>query len=154
MKKTKFTFVDFFIILAVILVVAVGFIFLKSGNEAGAETKKVNFTVLATAQQKGLSELVKEGDDVVISFSEDVHATVVKAYEETRVDYYFNSFTGRYVKGTFNDKSDVYVELTADAVISDTAISKDGLPIRVGDEMPVRGKGYVVKGYVVDVTEE
>ena len=150
----KITFIDVLIVIFVALVVLVAVFMLKSGSGATANTTKVNFTVLATAQQEGLSELVKAGDDVVISFSEDVHASVVKAYEEDRKEYHFNNFTGKYLSEKVPGKSDVYVELTADAVVSDTAISKDNLPIRVGDEMPVRGKGYVVKGYVVDVTAE
>ena len=79
---------------------------------------------------------------------------MVEAYEEDRVEYHFNNFTGKYVSNKIQEKSDVYVKLTADVTTSDTKFSKDNLPIRVGDEMPVRGKGYVVKGYVVDVTEE
>jgi len=154
MKKNKFTFVDFFIVVMVLVVAAVAFVVLKPGKSNTAQTSKVNFTVLATAQQEGVSELISSDDDVVISFSEDVHATVVDAYEEDRVEYHYNSFTGKYIQSTVQDKSDVYVKLTADAVVSDTAISKDGLPIRVGDEMPVRGKGYVVKGYVVAVDVE
>lgn len=154
MKKVKFTFIDFFIIFFALAVIVTGVFFLKSGAGSDTEMNKVHFTVLATNQQKGISELINEGDDVVISFSEDVHATVSEAYEEDRKDYYFNTFTGRYVQGKVQGKSDVYVKLTADADITDTAIIRDGLPIRVGDEMPVRGKGYVVLGYVVDVTEE
>ena len=150
----KITFIDVLIVLFVAVVAAAAVIILKPGADKTVDTRKLSFTVLATAQQEGLSELVKAGDDVVISFSEDVHATVVEAYEEDRVEYHFNNFTGKYVSNKIQEKSDVYVKLTADVTTSDTKFSKDNLPIRVGDEMPVRGKGYVVKGYVVEVTEE
>ena len=150
----KITFIDVLIVLFVAVVAAAAFFVLKPGTNSAQNTTKLNFTVLATAQQEGLSELVTAGDDVVISFSEDVHATVVEAYEEDREEYHFNSFTGKYVSSKVKGKSDVYVKLTADVTTSDTGFSKDNLAIRVGDEMPVRGKGYVVKGYVVDVTEE
>ena len=150
----KITFIDVLIVLFVAVVAAAAVIILKPGADKAVDTRKLSFTVLATAQQEGLSELVKAGDDVVISFSEDVHATVVEAYEEDRVEYHFNNFTGKYVSSKIQEKSDVYVKLTADVTTSDTKFSMDNLPIRVGDEMPVRGKGYVVKGYVVDVTEE
>lgn len=154
MKKSKFTFIDLFIVLVVVAVAFVAYLFLKPSEGATAKTTKINFTVLATAQQEGISSLVTSGDDVVISFSEDVHATVVDAYEEERKEYHFNTFAGKYIQGKVKEKSDVFVNLTCDATVSDTAISRDGLPIRVGDEMPVRGKGYVIKGYVIDVTEE
>ena len=154
MKKNKFTFVDFFIVVAVLAVAVVAFLVLKSGNSNNGELSKVNFTMLATRQDEGISELIKPGDDVIISFSEEVHATVVEAYEKDRVEYYFNNFTGKYVSGKVPGKSDVYVKLTANAKVSDTAITVDGLDIRVGDEMPVSGKGYVAKGYVVEVEEE
>ena len=154
MKKGRFTFVDIFIVLMVVVVAAVGYLILKPGSAQKADTKTVKFTVLATEQDEGVSKLIGEGDDVIISFAEDVHANVVNAYEEERKDYYFNAFSGKYIKGKVDNKSDVYVELTADAVVSDTEISVDGLAVRVGDWMPVRGKGYVVTGYVIDVTEE
>ena len=150
----KITFIDVLIVLFVAVAIAAAAIILKPSADVAENTKKLSFTVLATAQQEGLSELVNAGDDVVISFSEDVHATVVEAYEEDRVEYHFNNFTGKYVSNKIPEKSDVYVKLTADVTASDTEFSKDNLAIRVGDEMPVRGKGYVVKGYVIDVTEE
>ena len=154
MKKVKFSFIDICIVLMAVLLVVAGIIILRPSQKNSEQTSKVVVTVLATNQEAGLSELVTAGDDVVISFSEDVHATVLEAYEEQTKEYHFNTFTGKYITGKPQGKSDVYVKLTCDAQITDTAISKDSLPIRVGDEMPVRGRGYVVKGYVVDVTEE
>lgn len=154
MNKKRFSFIDICIVVVAILLVICGILILKPGKGNGEQTTKINFTVLATNQVAGLSELVKPGEDVVISFSEDVHATVVEAYEEESKEYYFNNFTGKYVLGKLQGKSDVFVKLTCDATVSDTEISNGGLPIHVGDEMPVRGKGYIVKGYVVDVTEE
>ena len=154
MKKNRFTFVDIFIVLAVVVIAVAGYIILKPESGISKETKPVKIKMLATAQDEGITKRINDGDDVIISFSEDVHATVVDAYEEERYEYFFNAFSGKYIKGRVQDKSDVYVELTAEAVVSDTAISVDNLSVRVGDWMPVRGKGYVVTGFVVDISEE
>lgn len=151
MKKAKFTFVDFFIIAVVIVALGAGVWFLmpKSPDE---KASKVNFTVLATEQNKGVGSLIQAGDEVMISFSDDVYATVVNVREEERTEYFFNNFTGKYVSDKVADESDVYIELTCDADEYDTEIVTDfDTAIRVGDRMPVRKKGCVVNGYVVDV---
>ena len=154
MKKAKFTIIDFFIVAAVVVVLGVGAYFLMPKNSEETSSK-INFTVLATEQNKGASSLLNAGDDVIISFSSDVHATVVDVREEDRTEYFFNNFTGKYVSDKVDGKSDVYIELTCDAEVTDSEIVTDhDLAIRVGDQMPVSKKGYVVNGYVVDVQVE
>ena len=154
MKKAKFTIIDFFIVAVVIAVLVAGVYFLMPKNTE-EKPSTVNFTVLATEQDKGVGSLFEVGDDVIISYSADVHATVVGVREEDRTEYFFNNFTGKYVSAKVENKSDVYIDLTCDADVTDTEIVTDyDLAIRVGDKMPVRKKGGVINGFVVDVQVE
>ena len=152
MKKTKFTFIDFFIIAVVVVLLGVGIYFLMPKQTGDEEAPIANFTVLATDVDKGVGSLIKAGDEVTISYSADVKATVVSVREEESIEHFFNNFTGKYVSDKVEGKSDVYIELTCP--IEETAtgiVTEYDLGLRVGDQMPVRKKGCVVQGYVVDV---
>lgn len=152
MKKTKFTIIDAGIILLVAVLVLVGMKVVGIGF-GGEETKEVYFTVLGTKAEEGVSEAIKEGDKVSISFSEEAYATVVSATEEPHKEYQLIEGKGIYSEHELEGKSDVKVLLKCDAKVSDTDISNGNVPIRVGEETPVCGKGYTVKGYVIDVEE-
>ncbi|MBQ7985730.1 MAG: DUF4330 domain-containing protein [Clostridia bacterium] len=152
MKKTKFTIIDAGIIVVLLAVIVIG-IKVLGGNYNSGETKEVYFTVLATKQDAGVSEVVKAGEKVSISFSEEAYATVLGASEEPYVEMQLNEGKGLYFQHEVEGKSDVKVLLKCDAKISDTKIANGNVAIRVGEEMPVCGKGYTIKGYVVEVEE-
>ncbi len=152
MKKTKFTIIDAGIIVVLLAVIVIG-IKVLGGNINGGETKEVYFTVLATRTDAGVSEVVKEGEKVSISFSEEAYATVLGASEEPHRESRLNEGKGMYFTHEVEGKSDVKVLLKCDAKISDTKIANGNVAIRVGEEMPVCGKGYTIKGYVVEVEE-
>ena len=152
MKKTKFTIIDAGIIVALLAVIVIG-IKVLGGNYNSGETKEVYFTVLATKQDAGVSEAVKEGEKVSISFSEEAYATVLGAEEEPHKESRLNEGKGKYFTHEVEGKSDVKVYLKCDAKISDTKIANGNVAIRVGEETPVCGKGYTIKGYIVEVEE-
>lgn len=152
MKKAKFTIIDAGIIVVLLAVIVIG-IKVLGGNFDSGETKEVYFTVLATGADSGVSEVVKEGEKVSISFSEEAYATVLGASEEPHKESRLNEGKGMYFTHEVEGKSDVKVLLKCDAKISDTKISNGNVAIRVGEEMPVCGKGYTIKGYVIEVEE-
>ncbi len=152
MKKTRFTLIDALIILAVILVAAVAVIkLMPSGNR---QNGSVEFTVMADYVDAGSGDLVKVGDKVWISYSETTEATVTAVEEEEYIEREFNKQTGKYVSYPVKGKSDLKITMECDASISDTAIENEKTPIRVGNFMPVRNKGYVFNGYVIEMEEK
>lgn len=152
MKKMKFSFVDAVIVLAVIAVLVLG-IKLLPGISAGGEQKEVYFTVLASKSDEGIDGLVNVGDEVQISFSEQAFATVVGVSAEPSEEYEYFQPKGVYMTHVLEGKSDVKVLLKCMADVSETKIANGDVPIRVGEEMPVRGKGYTLKGYVIELEE-
>lgn len=153
MKKTKFTVIDALIILLVILVGAVAILKLAPGLFTAEEKQKVCFAVTATGVDEGISNVVEIGEEVSVSFSEKAYATVTGVSEKPHEESEFNKNTGKYVSQEIDGECDVTVLLECDAVITDTEIQNGEVAVRVGNEMPVRGKGYTIKGYVVDVYE-
>lgn len=153
MKKVKFTIIDAGIIVAILAVIVIG-IKVLGGNVDSGEKKEVYFTVLATRVDEGLSEAVKKGDEKVsISFSEEAYATIIDASEEPHKESRLNEGKGVYFTHEVEGKSDVKILLKCDAEISDTKIKNGNVAIRVGEWMPVCGKGYTITGYVVEVEE-
>lgn len=154
MRKVKFTLIDLAIVIVAVAVLVIGIKVLGGNLFSGGETKEVYFTVLASKADEGISQMVKEGEQVSISFSEEAYATVLGASEEPHKESKLNEGKGIYFTHEVEGKSDVKVLLKCDAKISDTKISNGNVAIRVGEEMPVCGKGYTIKGYVVEVEEE
>lgn len=153
MKKFKITFIDVAIVLLIAAVAAVALFIFAPAVSNSAETKEVYFTVMATEAEEGISKLVEQGEKVSISFSEEAYATVIGAGEEPCEKYEYFQPKGFYMTHRVKGKSDVKVFLKCDAKVTDTEILSGNLAIRVGEEMPVRGKNYTIKGYVVEIEE-
>ncbi len=151
MKKSKFTIIDAVIIVVVLAVLAVGVKILKPDLFAENEKGEVAFTVLVSKCDEGTGDIIKPGDEVSISFSEQAYATVVGVSEEPCEESEFFEPKGMYMTHRIEGKSDLKILLKCPVSISDTKIANGEVPIRVGVEMPVRGKGYTVKGYVVEL---
>ncbi|MBO5060593.1 MAG: DUF4330 domain-containing protein [Clostridia bacterium] len=154
MKKIRFTVIDALILLVVIAVLVFGIKFVTQNNTSAGETKEVYFTVLASNVDEGTGSIIKEGDEVSISFSEQAFATVVGVSEEPYKESKFLEAKGFYTTHEVEGKSDLKILLRCPADISDTRIANGEVPIRVGGEMPVRGKGYTVKGYVIELEDK
>lgn len=153
MKKTKFTFIDAIIILFAVVLILAAALFLKSSDVGTNNEKNVYFTVMATEAQEGITEFIKEGDEVSISFAKEAYATVVGASEvPCEKDEYFLP-KGIYMTHAVPGKADVKVLLRCKANVTDTEMSVGEVTIRVGDEMPVIGKSYTLKGYVIEAED-
>ena len=154
MKKAKFTIIDAGIILVAAVLMVVGISVLGGKIGAPGEKKEVYFTVLASRVDEGISSTVKENQEVGISFSEEAYATVVGVSEEPHKEHRFFDTKGYYLEHTIEEKSDIKVVLKCEAEVTDTKISNNNVPIRVGESMAVCGKGYTLTGYVIEVEEK
>ena len=153
MKKTKFTIIDLGIVIVFLAVVAVGIKVLGGNFGTKGETKEVYVTVLATKVDSGVSEMIKGGERVSVSYSEEAYATVVGASEVPHIEKQLFEEKGYYSTFEVEGKSDVKVLLRCDATVADTRISNGNVPLRVGEEMAVCGKGYALNGYIIEVDD-
>ncbi len=151
MRKTKFTVIDALIILVVILAAIV--VVMKFRPSDDGETGKVEFSVLASCVDEGSGKIIEVGDEVLISYAETTYATVTAVEEDEYIESEFNKKLGKFVSNPVVGKSDLKITVECSADISDTAIKNGKTPIRVGNSMPVRGKGYAFNGYVVEIEE-
>lgn len=152
-KKVKFTVIDAVIILVVLaaLVVGVKKLVPMIANTSGSE--KVDFTVLVQKEDMGFADAITVGDNVTVSLTEKDGGTVKEVRTEPAVTMAYNSIDGTYANEIIEGKYDVYITIEADASVSDLAVKTGGTAVKVGAEVPVRGKGYASMGYVIEIND-
>lgn len=149
-KKVKFTIIDALIIVAVIAAAAVVFkIFAPAKMSAGGNQTKAVFTVLLTGKDKDFADAISIGDVVSISNKEKDTGVVTAVEAKLAESLEYNANDGKYTIQTINDKKDVYVTIEAEATADEKLIQAGTTPIKVGLEIPVRGKGYASMGYII-----
>ena len=152
-KKAKFTVIDVIIILVVIAAVAVGAYKFVPSMINSDKQEKIEFTVLVQNQDKGFADAISTGDKVTISLTEKDGGIVKSVKAEPAVTLAYNSIDGEYSNEVLEGKYDVYITVEADADVSDLAIKTGGTAIKVGADIPVRGKGYASSGYVIEIND-
>ncbi|MBR4173686.1 MAG: DUF4330 family protein [Clostridia bacterium] len=149
----KFSIIDVLIILFLVIIIVFGFLKVKNMIVSGQSEQKVHFTMLAADVDKGTGDIIKEGDVVSISLKEKAYATVIGVTETEHYEDKFNQNLKRYVSQPVDGVSDILLELECDAKVSDTEITNGNVPLRVGEESYIHGKGYSLRGYIVIVND-
>ena len=152
-KKRKFTVVDVIIILVVLAVLAFGAKKLLPSILHPSGMQHITFTVMLPQQDDNFAEAVQIGDKVTISLTEKDGGVVKEVKSEPATAIAFNSIDGSYANEVIEGKTDVYVTVEADVVSSDLALKTGGTAVKVGAEVPVRGKGYAAMGYVIEIDD-
>ena len=154
MKKSRFTIIDVCIVLIALVLIVVGISVVGGKITPDKNKKEVYFTVLVDCVDEGMSKIIKENDRISISYAEELHAPVVGAPEEPHERSQYIESKESYLTHILEDKSDVKVVLKCDAEVTDTEITNGSVKIRVGEGIPVYGKGYSLYGYIIDVEEK
>ncbi len=152
--KKRFTFIDGIITAVVIAAVAAAGVMAASKAGIGAEHKRATFTVLLASQEPGVAEAMTVGDKVTLSYTDKDRGTLTGIETKPAETMTFDSINGEYRMEPVEGKEDVYATVEADVNVTDEYIKTGETLIRVGSEMPVRGKGYVAKGFVITLDVE
>lgn len=152
-KKIKFTVIDAVIILVILAALAIGVkkvipMFMNAGGD-----EKIDFTVLIQKEDIGFADAITVGDNVTVSLTEKDGGTVKDVKAEPAVTLAYNSIDGAYSNEIIEGKYDVYITIEAEASVSDLVLKTGGTAVKVGAEIPVRGKGYASMGYVIDIND-
>ena len=153
-KKVRFTVIDALIILIVIAVAAIGTVKFAPSLFIKTEKSKVEFTVLISEKDISFADAMTIGDRVTLSLTEKDGGVLKNIEAKVAETVTFNSIDGSYKIQQIEDKRDIYLTIEADVEKSDLAVKTGGTEIRVGEEIPVRGKGYATSGYIIEVNEE
>ena len=153
MKKVKFSAIDILIVIFLAAVIVFGFMKVKNAIIKGESAQKIQFTVLATNVDTGTKDIISIGDKVSISLKEKAYAKVIGVTETEHYEDKFSANLGKYVSQAIDGKADLMIQLECAANVSDTEILNGNVPIRVGEESYIHGKGYSLHGYIVTVDE-
>lgn len=153
-KKIRFTVIDALIILIVIAAVAIGAVKFAPSLFIKTEKSAAEFTVLISEKDISFADAISVGDRVTLSLTEKDGGVVKNIDAKVAEAVTFNSIDGSYKIQQIADKRDIYLTVEADVEKSDLAVKTGGTEIRVGEEIPVRGKGYATTGYIIEVNEE
>lgn len=152
-KKRKFTVIDVIIIIVVIAALAFGAKKLLPSILHPSDMERITFTIMLAQQDEAFAEAIKAGDKVTISLTEKDGGIVREVRSEPATAIAFNSIDGTYANEIIEGKTDVYVTVEADVAANDLALKAGGTAIKVGSEIPLRGKGYASMGYIIEIND-
>ena len=153
-KRIKFNGMDLFIVIVVVAVLAAAFYFFAGRGGAGSAMSS-NVSVKATVELKAKNEnyasAIKPGDKVMIGEKEKMTTTVEKVEVKPAKTTGYDILDGRVLNSAVPNEYDVQVTVTADGAETDKSVEIDGVPIRVGQNAAMFGKGWSSTGYVINI---
>lgn len=150
--RKKWTVIDTIIIILVIAVAGVGYMMLGR-KTSGGEKAKAEMVVLISNQVPELADAMKAGDSVTLSLTEKDSGVIKDIKTETAEVMVYNSIDGEYDMEQIEGKVDIYATVEIDCTVNDYAITVGSTPVKVGSQIPFRGKGYATQGYVIEINE-
>ena len=143
------------VLIVIVIIVAGIFVWRSfSGGTAGGESLGLTYTIELNNLEKNTADAIKKDDKVVISDKEKDTATVVAVSVEPEQDITFNKQRGEFtmVQNPVKYKATVVLQAKGHQTDSDFMIGSTN--VKAGIEMPVKGKGYAGKGFVMSVNAE
>lgn len=157
MNKPKFNFIDALIILAAVLVICAGVLFLNGRRAAagGSAPVGVEYKIQLTQIRKPLADAftaaMKNGETVYVSDKERAAATLVDVEVGPARKITTDTSDGRTYWTEIDGYYDVVLTLRSEGSDTDSQINAGSVPIRVGEEMAVKGKGIAGYGFVTNL---
>ncbi len=157
MNKVKFNGMDLFIVIVLVAVIAAGgYLLLGRGGGAAASNESVEVTTVVelTAKDKEFSELINEGDIVLIGEKEKMRTSVEKVEAVPARTTGYDIIDGRVLYAEVPDKYDVKITLVGEGTETESAIEMNGAAIRVGQGAALNSKNWAGYGYVIGLDVE
>lgn len=149
----KWTIIDTLIVIVLAAVLAVAWVMFGPSTGGTKTTQTVEFTVLLSEKEKGLSETMKAGDKVILSYEEKDSGVIKEIKANPSEVMVYDGLEGVYRNEINEENEDIYVTVTAECEVTDKWIKTGDTAIKVGQEIPVRGKGYTSKGFVIEIED-
>ena len=153
MKKSKWTIIETVIVIAAAAALAVAWVMFGPNLFEKTTNDKVSFTVMIQDREKGLAAAMASGDNVTLSLTEKDGGVIKEVRTEPTVVMVYDSIDGVYRNEVNSEREDIYIEIEADCTVSDKAITTGDTEIKVGQDIPVRGKGYATNGYIIEIED-
>ncbi|MBZ4645599.1 MAG: hypothetical protein PWR27_484 [Petroclostridium sp.] len=127
--------------------------FAKSGP--GEElSRKVQYDVEIKAQTKEFADVIKVGDEIRESIKGNYLGKVVKKQVLPATDVTKNLEKGKFEKVEIPNAYDVILTLEANGAVTPDSILAEGVEIKVGQRLYVKGKGYAGASFIIGIRYE
>lgn len=120
----------------------------STGTELMRETVPVRVTVELASSPVELGDHIHVGDDVFRSTDGTYLGKVQAVRSEPHEAVIFSNLTEHYVVYNCEDTSDVYVTIEGDGYYTKKSLVLESVDVRIGTELPIKGKGFAHMGYV------
>lgn len=150
-KRVRFNVFDLVIIL-IVAAVGVGVLALRNraaGADVGRETVPMRCTVEFLKTTPGMAEAMHEGDSVYYSIDGAYLGKLAEFRAVPHVETEFLPATGAFVQYECEEFIDLYMTIEGDCYATARNVMFGSVPIKVGTELAVKGRGYAKLGYVV-----
>ncbi len=148
----KWTIVDTLIVIVAVAAIAVLWV-MFGGSSVKTESQSVEFTVMISDREKGLADTMSSGDKVTLSLTEKDGGVIKDVKAEPSTIMVYDGIEGVYRNEVNEEREDIYVTVTADCEVSERAIKTGDTMIKVGANIPIRGKGYATNGYIIEIND-
>lgn len=153
MKTKKWTIIDTLIVIVVVAALAVVWMMFGPDVTDKAVNEKVSFTVMIQDREKGLADTMTAGDKVTLSLTEKDGGIIKEVKTEPTVVMVYDSIKGEYRNEVNAEREDIYITIEADCDVNDKVMKTGDTTIRVGEGIPIRGKGYAANGYIIEIAD-
>lgn len=159
-SKPKFNVIDALIILLVLAVACAGVYVIMNRRGNAADTVSANKTILYSVEFTACEESLAEafnaaiGTNVWVSEKERALAELTDVKVSPARKMITNAETGEAVWAEVPELCDITVYLKSQGTETTNEVLADNSPIRVGDEVSVKGKGMAGYGFVTSLSLE
>jgi len=151
--RVRFNLFDALIILLALGVLAAAVVLRNRSVEGGVthETTTMRYTVEWTRTPHNMAECIHVGDDAFRATDGAYLGTVAEFRAVPHVELEYSAAQGRYIRYESPDHDDIYITIEGQGYATVKDVTIGDIPVRVGMELPLKGKGYARIGYVVDM---
>ena len=146
---------DLFVVFAILIVAFAGYKYL-SGRAIDGTKANVYFVVELRSVKKEFADKIKIGDEIKDSVKGYYLGKVSSVDIKPEVLTNWDSENNQFVKVESPEDYTVLVEILSNGTINNDTetVYAETVPVNVGKEMSIKGKGYAQTGYIVSITED
>lgn len=152
-NKKKWTLIDTLIIVLAVVAALAG-VKMFSTKSVGGDEAKVDAVILISNQDPTVADAMSVGDDITVSLTEKDSGKLKDIRTETAQIMVYDSINGQYKNTPLEDKVDIYATVELEVTETDETFTAGSTILRVGTDLPFRGKGYATNGYIISINEE
>lgn len=154
MTKKKLNWVDYTIIVVVLLAIALlcyQYVSVKNATATLENEKDVYMTILLSTQPDYVVDHIEEGAQVRYNVKEKDMGEIVSAEITPAEHLGIDTINGTFELGTVPEKYDATVVVRADGKEAEDAIYAGHLKVAVGQSITIRDKDFAAAGYILSL---